>query len=143
MMVWGRVVVTEDQWLACTEPETLLLFLKGKASERKLRLVACACCRRIWHLLDGWSQNAIEVTEKYVSGSAGQTAMTFAADLHQDVISQAKPYTARHIAAAIVNSIIAGAAWPLAWNTASEVRRAIRASSPQADTYQESKCQAA
>ena len=67
--------------------------------------------------------------------------MRFAADLHEDVGSTAIPYTARHIAAGIVNSIISGAAWPLAWNTVSEVRRAIRASVPHADTYQESKSQ--
>ena len=135
--------MTEAEWLSCNDPERMLEFLKGRSSERKLRLVACACCRRIWHLLEGWSQNAVEVYEQQLDGAMDQIAMTFAADLHEDVILNAKPYTAQHIAAGIVNSIISGAAWALAWNTVSEARRAIRANSKQADTYLEATCQAA
>ena len=133
--------MTESEWLNCTDPEKSLLFLKRTESERKFRLVACACCRRIWQSLDLWSRNVIDVSENHIDGTASELAMRFAADLHEDVVATAVPYTARHIAAGIANSIIRGAAWPLAWNTVSEVRRAIRASVPHADTYQESKGQ--
>jgi hypothetical protein len=45
--------MTPDEWHACTEPREMLSFLQesGAASDRKLRLFACACCRRIRHLL--------------------------------------------------------------------------------------------
>jgi hypothetical protein len=69
--------------------------------------------------------------------------MAFAADLHEDVIQKAKPHTAPHIAASILNTLLTGAAWPLAWNVVSEVRRAIRHRFPQVDTYMEANCQAA
>src|SRR6516164_7753143 len=39
--------MTESEWLAATDPEPMLAFLRGKASERKLRLFACACCRGV------------------------------------------------------------------------------------------------
>src|SRR5262245_6634951 len=43
--------MTEAEWLACTDPEQMLRFVYGRVSNRKLRLFACACSRRIWHYL--------------------------------------------------------------------------------------------
>jgi hypothetical protein len=44
--------MTENEWETTTELRPMLAFLRGKASDRKLRLFACAGCRRVWHLLN-------------------------------------------------------------------------------------------
>jgi hypothetical protein len=64
-----KQIETEADWLACTDAVPMLEFLRGKVSERKLRLFAVACCRRIWHLLpEEWSRQTVELAEKYADG---------------------------------------------------------------------------
>ncbi len=61
--------MTEAEWLAATDPQPMLAFLRGRASERKLRLFAAACCRRIWHLLPGVQSRAwVEAAESLADG---------------------------------------------------------------------------
>ena len=56
--------MTEREWLACTGPQKMLEFVEGKASDRKLRLFAVACCRRLRDLLwDAALEDAIRVAE--------------------------------------------------------------------------------
>ena len=63
--------MTEAEWLASTEPIPMLDLLRGKASDRKLRLFASVCCRSIWDLLlDERSRQAVEVGEQYADGCA-------------------------------------------------------------------------
>jgi hypothetical protein len=71
--------VTEAEWLACVDPDLMLDFLQGRASDRKLGLFAAACARMAWHLLeDVRSRRAIEVGEGYLEGVASEASLVAA-----------------------------------------------------------------
>jgi hypothetical protein len=65
--------MTEKQWLASTDPNLMLEFLRGKAGDRKLRLFACACHRRVRHVSgdDDGLPGAMDNLERYADGPAG------------------------------------------------------------------------
>jgi hypothetical protein len=58
--------MTEAEWLNCADPTLMLEFIRGKASDRKLRLFAVACCRLFWDGLNiDATRAAIETSERY------------------------------------------------------------------------------
>jgi hypothetical protein len=62
--------MTEAEWLAGIDPEPMVEFMRGKGSDRKLRLFGVACCRRIWELVDQRHHRLAEMTELYADGKA-------------------------------------------------------------------------
>jgi hypothetical protein len=68
--------VTEADWNSCTDPQKMLEFLRGKVSDRKLRLFACACCRQVWHLLDRQGRTIVKVAEDFAEGKAPQQKLS-------------------------------------------------------------------
>jgi hypothetical protein len=61
--------VTEEEWLTDCHPQGLLKFIGPRASDRKLRLIGCACVRRVWHVLnDRHALGALHLLEAYADG---------------------------------------------------------------------------
>jgi hypothetical protein len=61
----------EAEWLAGNDPAQMLRFILQTASDRKLRLTACACCRSEWdELSDRRSRLAVEIGERFADGDA-------------------------------------------------------------------------
>jgi hypothetical protein len=64
--------VKEKDWLAFDDPTDMMRFL-ARAGDRKVRLFAVACCRRLWGLLPGpRHRDAVEVAERFADGLATQ-----------------------------------------------------------------------
>lgn len=124
--------MTEAEWLASGNPEAMLGFLRFEAPARKLRLFACACCRRIWPLLtDPDSRHAVEVSERYADGRAGPRdlggALTLAAPARGGDASVAAYWAGSRNPAETVGNASAAAIEAVAVEATREARAGIAA----------------
>jgi hypothetical protein len=63
--------LTEKQWLKCSDPQAMLRHLGVKASDRKLRLFSCACCRQAWHFVRSKRlKEILPLLEDFADGNA-------------------------------------------------------------------------
>jgi hypothetical protein len=73
--------MTEDTWLRSTSLKAMLAIIKGKVSDRKLQLFACACGRRNSHKMQNYyDQHVLDVAERYADGLASKDALATAFD---------------------------------------------------------------
>ena len=64
--------MTEHEEFFCEDPWLTLKSLSGRTSARKRGLFACACCRRVWPLLEKANRTAIKVAEQFSDGEASE-----------------------------------------------------------------------
>ena len=63
--------MTATDWLACDDPVWMLEVLGPSASSRKLRLFACACCRRLTDLFPNTLiRRLVDISERDADGTA-------------------------------------------------------------------------
>jgi hypothetical protein len=128
--------MTEAEWNACTDHIIMLDYLRARASDRKLRLFAVACCRRVWdHLRDPRSKEAVEWLERYYDGLGGRGALKRARSLSQlasqalgDAINDEREASLAwhvHAAEAVVAAACATSAGSAAYNAAWHVVTAV------------------
>jgi hypothetical protein len=65
--------MTEAEWLGCRDSQSMLEFLQGKASERKLRLFFCACSRGTQYTVCPHGLAAETIAEAFADGLADET----------------------------------------------------------------------
>jgi hypothetical protein len=64
--------MTHEEWNTCIDPQKMLEFLRGKASDRKLRLFTVSCSRRLLHLThDHRVREALDVAEQLADELVG------------------------------------------------------------------------
>jgi hypothetical protein len=102
------MAMTEQEWLACDDPRPML-DLVWKASDRKLRLFAVACCRRLSLralLRDKLSHEAITACERIADGvgELGDRAKARAAATAALESEVSIAYEGRHYWAAVAAS---------------------------------------
>lgn len=74
----NRSKILSKLWLESSDPEWMLCQLEH-TSPRKLRLLACACCRSIWALFtDARSHHSVEISERFANGSASEEELRVA-----------------------------------------------------------------
>jgi hypothetical protein len=129
--------MTETEWLACTSPDRMLEGLRGRATDRKLRLFACHCCRRVWHLLkDERSRRAVEATELFAEGLTGLGEVQAAAAAARAVVTATKEPVAWAAAVAAWEVAAAKEAVWAAAVTAAATAEVVRAAAGE-DSHEE------
>lgn len=71
-------IASEAEWLACTVPWKLAEFMRTRTSDRKKRLLMCACCRQEWRRLRESARRAVEVAERFADGLADEAELAAA-----------------------------------------------------------------
>jgi hypothetical protein len=85
----------------------MLEHLARRRSQRKLRLLAAACCRRVWHLLeDERLRDAVEASEQFADGEISPAAFDRARAAARKATQTCKqPSAERYVGSAVLTVV--------------------------------------
>ena|SRR5579871_1470821 len=125
----------EARWFSCDDPEMMLRYMLGKTGDRKFRLFACACVRRIWHLLrDERSRSSVIMAEQYADRPGGHSQLLrFLAEARQaeqyfhqlSSRGDSPEYDAERWAARAAEATVQDTGWDVARNAAWSAAHAL------------------
>jgi hypothetical protein len=135
--------MTEAQWRTGTDLKKMLKYLRRRASERKRRLFAVACCRRVLHLIpiqlylipDQQAAEALTTVERYADGLVGSTELIRAEEHAYEIFSQAKDAgseSSRLVADALYGATCGDVGWDIAEYAATNAAAGVGATAPRA-----------
>jgi hypothetical protein len=91
-----KPIETAAEWAACVNPRLMLTFLRGRTTERKIRLFGVACCRRVWDLITSRrSHEAIEVAERWADGEVSDQVFWAASERAREAYGELNRYNRR------------------------------------------------
>jgi hypothetical protein len=98
--------VREKTWLTCDDPAAMLRQV-SRPGPRKLRLLAAACCRRVWPLLfDDRLKRAVEASERFADGEVGPADLDAARAAAGAVVrSSRQPSAERYVGGAVLAAV--------------------------------------
>jgi hypothetical protein len=82
--------MTEEEWLGGGDLDRMVDHLRGVTSDRKMRLVACACARDLWHLLPGAAREVVEAAESFIEGEIGYQQLFIA---HTSALAESRSWS--------------------------------------------------
>jgi hypothetical protein len=67
--------MTEEEWHECSNPRLMVEYLRSRGTDRKLRLLGCACVRSVWSLTGEQVPTVIETVERFADSSATKAGL--------------------------------------------------------------------
>jgi hypothetical protein len=93
--------VTEAEWQNATDPQAMLKLVSAGASERKLRLFAVACCRRLDALMSDQCRCALDVAERHSDHGASDDELQDAYTAAYFTWRRTRDFAARPVASGV------------------------------------------
>ncbi|WP_238602807.1 hypothetical protein [Fimbriiglobus ruber] len=82
--------MTEEEWLAGTDPMPMLEYFRFRGRDRQERLLGCAACRKVWNLItDIRCRRAVESSERYADGDISYSDLDKCSGKAQEAFEEA------------------------------------------------------